>query len=320
MVINVHAGHNPAGMIACGAVGLLNESVEDRAVKDIVISQLRSMGHTVYDCTCNNGTSQADVLNKIVAMCNSHTVDLDVSIHFNAGGGNGTEVWVYPNGGANAYASSICSAISSLGFRNRGVKTSTSLYYLNKTRATALLVECCFVDSQEDYNLYDPNSMASAIVKGITGQQTGPTPPPTPPTPTTSYDAYYSVRAYSEKSKTNTIYPEVTNTTDYAGVPGNAIKDIAVRISSGTVEYRVHVLNGGWLPWVTGCNWNDYNNGYAGNGKFIDGVQIRTKSDVQANIQYRVSTLGGNYLPWVTEDKDYAGIYGRKIDRLQITF
>ena len=45
MRINVHAGHNPAGKVACGAVGLIQESVEDRRVKDEVISQLRQLGH-----------------------------------------------------------------------------------------------------------------------------------------------------------------------------------------------------------------------------------------------------------------------------------
>ena len=85
MRINVHAGHNPAGKVACGAVGIINESTENRRVKDEVVSQLREMGHTVYDCTVDNGTGQKDVLRKIVAKCNAHTVDLDVSIHFNAG-------------------------------------------------------------------------------------------------------------------------------------------------------------------------------------------------------------------------------------------
>ena len=88
MRINVHAGHNPAGKVACGAVGIINESTEARRVKDEVISQLRELGHTVYDCTVDNGTGQSDVLKKIVAKCNAHAVDLDVSIHFNAGAGD----------------------------------------------------------------------------------------------------------------------------------------------------------------------------------------------------------------------------------------
>ena len=33
MKINVHAGHNPDGKIACGAVGLIRESTEARKVK-----------------------------------------------------------------------------------------------------------------------------------------------------------------------------------------------------------------------------------------------------------------------------------------------
>ena len=171
MRINVHAGHNPANMIGCGACGLLNESTEDRRIKNIVIKLLEEQGHTVYDCTCDNGTSQGDVLNKIVAKCNAHTVDLDVSIHLNAGGGHGTEVLVYDlsKNSPVTTAENIASAISNLGFTNRGIKTRPELTVLCKTKAPALLIECCFVDSQIDYNIYNAESMAKAIVFGITG-------------------------------------------------------------------------------------------------------------------------------------------------------
>lgn len=179
MKINVHAGHNPDGKKACGAVGLIKESTEARAVKDEVVDLLRQLGHTVYDCTCNNGTSQADVLTKIVKLCNDHEVDLDVSIHFNAnakdktgnGKTTGTEVLIYSkNGGAYAFAENIAKSIAGLGYRNRGVKIRTDLYFLSKTKAPALLVECCFVDDKDDVNLYEPKSMAKAIVDGIIGK------------------------------------------------------------------------------------------------------------------------------------------------------
>ena len=71
---NVHAGHNLAGKIACGASGLLDESKENRLVKGELINYLRQKGNTVYDCTEDNGKSQRDVLEKIVAKCNAHTV------------------------------------------------------------------------------------------------------------------------------------------------------------------------------------------------------------------------------------------------------
>jgi len=72
MIINVHAGHNPDGKVASGAVGLIKESTEARKVKDEVIRLLRLDGHTVYDCTVENGTSQCNVLTNIVKKCNAH--------------------------------------------------------------------------------------------------------------------------------------------------------------------------------------------------------------------------------------------------------
>lgn len=180
MRINVHAGHNPDGMTACGAIGLIKESTEARAVKDRVIAQLASMGHTVRDCTCNNGTSQNDILQKIVAVCNAQEADLDISIHFNAGAQSeadghttGTEVYVYStSSAATAYAQRVVDSIAALGFRNRGVKERQSLYVLRHTKAPAMLIECCFVDDPEDVALYNADRMAAAIVAGIMGQTT----------------------------------------------------------------------------------------------------------------------------------------------------
>lgn len=180
MIINIHAGHNPDGQIASGAIGLLKESTEARIVKDLIMTQLRRQNNTVYDCTVNNGISQKDVLNKIVKKSNSNMVDLDVSIHFNSGvrnkNGNGiitgTEAYVYSDETlAYEKAKSICNAISSLGFKNRGVKINKELYVLKNTIAPAVLIECCFVDDKDDVELYNSNKMARAIVEGITGKK-----------------------------------------------------------------------------------------------------------------------------------------------------
>ena len=143
------------------------------------IKFLKIAGCTVYDCTCNDGRNQSDVLQKIVAKCNEHKVDLDVSIHFNSGANNkagngkttGTEVLIYSkNGGAYTYADKICKEIEALGFRNRGVKLRPDLYFLRKTVAPALLIEVCFVDDKDDVKLYDADKVAQAIVRAITGK------------------------------------------------------------------------------------------------------------------------------------------------------
>lgn len=178
MRINVSAGHNPDGKVACGACGIIKESTEARRVTNEVVRLLKEQGHTVYNCTCDNGTSQGDVLKKIVAKCNQHTVDLDVSIHFNAGARaqkkngqtTGTEVLVYNDSSkAMAAAQMVAKQISALGYKNRGIKIRDGLYFLRNTKSPAMLIECCFVDDGDDAALYDYKKMAAAIVQGITG-------------------------------------------------------------------------------------------------------------------------------------------------------
>lgn len=167
-IYNVHGGHN---LIIPGANGIFSEVTEDRKVKDGVISKLRSLGYTVYDCTDDNGKTQNENLKNIVTKCNAHTVDLDISIHFNAsdGQGHGVEVLQYSDK-TQEVAQSICNEISNLGFKNRGVKRRADLYVLKKTKAPAILVECCFCDSTIDVGIYNSETMVNAIVKGLVGE------------------------------------------------------------------------------------------------------------------------------------------------------
>ena len=172
MVFNVHAGHNAAGRIGSGAGGVFDESTEARNVKNVVIRLLQEQGHTCYDCTVDDAPSVSANLVQIVDKCNSHKVDLDISIHFNAsdGIGHGTEVLVYSSASAsNNSAQSIVNSIAGLGFANRGVKIRNGLYVLRRTNSPALLIECCFCDSQVDAGIYNAESMGTAIVNGILG-------------------------------------------------------------------------------------------------------------------------------------------------------
>ena len=178
---NIHAGHN---FKVPGASGIFSETEEDRKVKDAVISKLRQLGHTVYDCTDNDGATQSQNLTNIVRNCNAHNVDLDISIHFNAsdGNGHGTEVYLYGNGKHREAGERIVNEISKLGFRNRGIKDGSRLYVVTNTKALALLIECCFCDNAEDARIYNAEAMAAAIVKGISGQTVKPIHPAKAPT------------------------------------------------------------------------------------------------------------------------------------------
>ena len=176
--VNIHAGHNPDGKIACGAVGLIRESTEARYLVKGIKKRLEDAGITVHNCTVNNGTSQSDVLQKIVAKCNQHKVDLDISIHFNSGRADkkgdgktgGTEVWMRTADGIKKKAGTkICSKLEKLGFTNRGIKETKGLYFLNHTAAPAILVETCFVDDKDDVKLYnkEKDKIAKAVAEAI---------------------------------------------------------------------------------------------------------------------------------------------------------
>ena len=203
---NVHAGHGKQDSKSCGAIGLIKESVENRLVKDEVIRLLKAEGHTVYDCTVDYPTSASDCVNKQVANCNKNTVDLDISIHFNAGrkdatGDNktgGVEVLVANTTGTKQnYAKRVCTSIAKLGYNNRGVKVTTSLGYLNKVKNQCILIECCFVDDKDDIKLYNYKTMAKAIVEGILDKTISNT------TTTSDKTLYYQVVCGSYQSKEN---------------------------------------------------------------------------------------------------------------------
>lgn len=168
-IYNVHGGHNS---IVPGASKYLNEVTEDRKVKNKVIELLRAAGHTVYDCTDDSGRTQSQNLANIVAKCNAHSVDYDISIHLNAGGGTGTEVLYYPTSSKGKAMAGVMSkrVADALGLKNRGAKSRSDLYVLKRTKAPAVLVECCFVDSVTDQDKWNVDACAKAIVEAVTGK------------------------------------------------------------------------------------------------------------------------------------------------------
>lgn len=131
---------------------------------------------------------------------------------------------------------------------------------------------------------------------------------------------------YAVRVEGGTIYPFVRNLQDFAGVQGRKITDIAIKCDVGSVSYRVHVLGGKWLPYVSDCNWNDSNNGYAGVGKVIDAIEVIYHPPVGSwqKAQYRVSPVKRGYYSWQYNDEKtggqdgYAGVFGIPIDRFQL--
>lgn len=174
MKIAVAGGHSKA---AQGAVGHLNEYTEDRKVKNALIRELKNRGHSVVDCS-NEKTTQNAELAEEVRLANASGAELFIAIHFNAGGGTGSECWYYSGSSAGkAYSERVASKMASaLGLRNRGAKATKSLYVLRKTSMTAILPEVCFVDTKADANAYNKigaNAVAAAIADAVCNTNKG---------------------------------------------------------------------------------------------------------------------------------------------------
>ena len=174
MKIGIDLGHG-ANPYDRGACGFIAEEEIINSVGGLVINKLRALGHEVVECRPNSCSNVGDSLSQRVQRANNNNVDLFVSIHANAGGGQGTEVFTY---GARqlSQAVNVLNNIVALGFRNRGIKDSKNVaYVVNHTNAPAMLIEVCFVDTQSDVNKYrnvGSERIADAIVKGLVGKTT----------------------------------------------------------------------------------------------------------------------------------------------------
>lgn len=170
MKIGIDCGHTITGP-NYGAVGLIKESEETRVIGNKVIALLKQAGHTIVDCTVNTASNNTASLSSRVSKANAQSLDLFVSIHFNAGGGKGSEVFTY-GGTKHSEAIRILENLNRIGFINRGVKDGSHLAVIKGTKARSMLVEVCFVDTKLDVDLYKKNidNVAKAITEGVIGK------------------------------------------------------------------------------------------------------------------------------------------------------
>lgn len=332
MKICVDMGHTPTSP---GARGYIDELTEDRAVGTRLIAELQRRGHTVLNTTPPDSVGYPAEINRRVNTANASGAGLFVSIHFNAGGGTGTEVLYYSGDATGkAVAAAISENVSSvLGLRNRGAKPRTNeIGVIRDTNMTAVLVEVCFVDSATDKAAYDKVSYAAivnAIADGIerkagTGGGTSDK-PVAPPVSGGAEDMGHVTVEYALMRSDGVWWPNVTdfNNSDssgYAGAPYTSHKGFWAQVSQGAIKYKVHEMGVGWSREYQG-----------GESAIIDGVMdgvsiyYETPSGKAYQQAYyrsqttkRAGYLGvccdygmGSYDGW-------AGMYGEPLDRLQL--
>lgn len=166
-VIGIHAGHAVVG--SRGAKDKLDEVIENRKIKKYCIERLESKGFSVVDCTVHSGT-QKSVLNNILKKSKKYKTDLNVSLHLNAGGGNGVEVYAPSYDKLDKACNASHYIWSKCGFKHRGGKKAP-LFVTNHLK-NCYLYEIGFVDSEKDYELYKKNGekkigyvVADSIIK-----------------------------------------------------------------------------------------------------------------------------------------------------------
>jgi N-acetylmuramoyl-L-alanine amidase len=157
-----------------GADGYKFEDDLVREVGKLLVQKLKNNGDEVILTQPPKPSSSVNAsLNYRCEVANRSNADIFVSLHFNSftSSANGTEVWVASeNSKVYKEAELVVQNIAKLGFTNRGVKCG-NFRVLTGTDMPAMLIEGCFVSSKRDMNLFNAETMATAIFKGLKGNK-----------------------------------------------------------------------------------------------------------------------------------------------------
>ena len=174
MKVYIDAGHNHSGADT-GALGCgLSEHNITYYIASKVEKMLTSKGITVKmsrnTVTDNVGLGRTvnDSLYARYNGANQWGADIFISIHCNAGGGTGCEVYCYKTGGESEKLAktTLNGILYNTNLSSRGVKTA-SFAVIKNTTMPAILVETAFIDNAKDAKLLGSEDGQAVIAKGI---------------------------------------------------------------------------------------------------------------------------------------------------------
>lgn len=143
-----HGGSDPGAV----AYGLREKDINLQTLLACK-SELERHGVTVV---CSRTTDENDAVAEEVREANASGCDIAVSLHVNAGGGDGFEGWHYPNNKNMEKLILLAEKyVKELGQNSRGAKPSSKLYFLKNTKMPAVIFESFFVDNNADNDIGD---------------------------------------------------------------------------------------------------------------------------------------------------------------------
>lgn len=158
VIIDIGHQENDSGAVANG----IREVDLNISIAKECIAQLKRHGVNVIVTT---GT-----LSNRVKIEQQEQPNYFVSIHNNAGGGDGFEVLVYSKKYPQLTLAENLEKELLVCNNSRGIKERPDLYVLSKTNCPAALVECAFIDSTDLEcvdELHEQKAFGLAIAKGI---------------------------------------------------------------------------------------------------------------------------------------------------------
>ena len=162
LIIKGHGGSD------VGAVsGNLIEKTMNSITATAMYNYLKSQGFTAV--TLDNEITDVD---QEVILANSGYYDIVISVHYNAGGGDGFECYYHSS---NAKAKNLCLAIETqikaIGQNSRGVKLGDNYKIIRKVTPMSIILEGGFIDNATDRQLFDTQSeqekVGVAYAKGV---------------------------------------------------------------------------------------------------------------------------------------------------------
>lgn len=145
------AGHGGSDPGAC-AYGMKEKDIN----LNIMLACKEELERHGVTVVCSRTKDENDPVAEEVREANASGADIAIDFHTNAAKGDGSETYYYTGSANGKRLAQLCEKYTqTIGQNSRGVKPTTSLWFVKGTKMTAVLCECAFIDNDKDNDIID---------------------------------------------------------------------------------------------------------------------------------------------------------------------